>query len=78
MHIEAQPPLHIEQHSELDIGGEAGQNARRMIVVKKLSAKLKIELSAEIVYSFRNHFRLFFDIQVVIEAKCLHYTPPKK
>ena len=43
---------HAGEHADLGVGGEAGKNAGRMVVVEELSAELKVELSAELGDAF--------------------------
>ena len=60
--------LELHEHLDLAVGSEAGQNSRRMVVVKKLAAELKIELAAELSYSFLDMLRLHLNIFFIVKS----------
>ena len=64
--------LHFHEHTYLAVGGEARQHARRVVVIKEFSAKLQIQLAAELADAFADLFRLHLEVFIVVKADRLH------
>ena len=60
--------LQLHEHLQLGIGLEPGQNARGVIVVKQLAAKLEIELVAELGDAVADVLRLGFQVLIIIKS----------
>ena len=68
--------LELLQHPDLAVGGEAGQHPGGVIVVKQLSAKLQIQLAAELRNAVLNVLRLHLQIFVVVKSAFHHGEAP--
>ena len=66
--------LHFQQHTHLAVRMKARQHAGSMIIVKELSAELKIQLPAEFRDPVADVLRLQLHIFVIIKANCTHKT----
>ncbi len=70
--------LQLEQHLELTVGLEAGQDSRSVIIVKELSSELKIKLIAELSDTLSDVLRLHFQVFFVVKSDFsthLHVPP---
>ena len=63
---------HLHEHAHLAVGGEARQHARRVVVIKEFSAKLQIQLAAELTDALADLFRLHLEVFIVVKADRLH------
>jgi hypothetical protein len=64
------------QEAHFDIGIEARQDTRCMVVVHDFAAELEIELVVEHFYTFKDRFGLFFQILFVVETDFKdHFSP---
>ena len=62
----------VKQHSDFAVGAEARKHTRRVIIVEKLSAKLKVKLAVELLYSFADAVRLHAQVFVIIKSDSVH------
>ena len=69
--------LKLDKHTNFTIGFKAGQYSCGMVIVKKLTAKLKIQLAAELRYAFTDMLRLHFYIFIVVKPLFKHIYTPK-
>ena len=65
--------LHLHEHADLAVRLEARQNARGVEIIKKLAAKLEIELAAEFIDALADALRLEPDVLVVVKADLSHF-----
>ena len=68
--------LQLLQHTDLAVGGEPGQHAGGVIVVKQLAAKLQIELAAKLGDALSDMLRLHLQIFLVVESASHHDKAP--
>ena len=62
----------LHQHADLAVWLKTRQDARCMIIIEELSSEFHIELSAELVDTPADHFRLFLQIQIVVKSYGKH------
>ena len=60
--------LELQQHLHLAVRLEAGQDARGVIVVKKLAAEFQIELAAEMRDALQDPFGLQLQILLIVKS----------
>ena len=60
--------LKLKEHFQFTVGLEAGQYPCGVVVVKKLTAEFKLELTSELRQSFSDVLRLCSDIFVVVKT----------
>ena len=69
----------LQQHPQLAVRLESGQHTGRMIIVEQFSAKLQIQLAAELGNTVADVFRLHPQILVIIKANLFPHglrSPP--
>ena len=62
----------LAQHTDLAVGGEAGQYPGGVVVIKELAAKLQIELAAKLGNALLDMGGLHLQILVVIKSDSVH------
>ena len=64
--------LHFEQHSDLAVGREAGEDAGGVVIVEELAAEFEIQLAAEFADAVADVLRLQLEVLVVVKAYPVH------
>ena len=67
--------LELKQHLNFAIRRKARQNSGSMVIVKKLAAKLQIELAAKLRDPFADLFGLQMQVFFVVKSNALHISP---
>lgn len=64
--------LQLQEHLQFAVRQKTRQNAGSVIVVKQLSAKLKVQFIIKRMNSFHDMFRLHFQICIIIKRDFFH------